>query len=172
MTTISNLCVAIFLLSVVSVTQICWATLLAPAFPVPDDTLQWLVPHNIARQQTFTGEPPLVWNETVAEFARKYAQERSVDCKLVHSHVQGLGENLAMSTRDLSPTKAVEMWVGEKPDYDVANNNCKKMCGHYTQVVWTGTRSVGCAKVRCQNGGTFIGCNYYPPGNVIGFRPF
>ncbi|KAL2896886.1 Pathogenesis-related protein 1 [Bienertia sinuspersici] len=77
-----------------------------------------------------------------------------------------------MSTRDLSSTKEVEMWVGEKPSYDIANNNYKKMCGHYTQIAWTGTRSIGCAKVRCQNGGTFIVSNYYPPRNVVRFRPF
>ncbi|KAL2896885.1 Pathogenesis-related protein 1 [Bienertia sinuspersici] len=59
----------------------------------------------------------------------------------------------------------LKTWVGEKPDYDITNNNYKKMCGHYTQVVWTGTRSVGCVKVMCQNGGTFIGCNYYLPRN-------
>ncbi|KAL2896881.1 Pathogenesis-related protein 1 [Bienertia sinuspersici] len=57
-----------------------------------------------------------------------------------------------MSTRDLSSTKEVEMWVGEKPGYDIADNNCKKMCGHYTQIAWTGTRSIGCAKVRREIG--------------------
>lgn len=46
--------------------------------------------------------------------------------------------------------------------------------GHLTQIVWKGTKKVGCATVHCPNGlgntGSttppyFTVCNYSPPGN-------
>ncbi|KAG2583210.1 hypothetical protein PVAP13_6KG258906 [Panicum virgatum] len=73
---------------------------------------------------------------------------------------------------------AVQMWVNEKQDYDSATGTCMKgrpeelMCGHYTQVVWRNTKAIGCARVKCDNGGIFITCNYTPAGNVPGQRPF
>jgi len=43
--------------------------------------------------------------------------------------------------------------------------------GHFSQVVWNGTTSVGCASVLCADGTIFQGfqtwftvCNYYPAG--------
>ena len=48
------------------------------------------------------------------------------------------------------------------------------MCGHYTQVMWENTQSVGCGlRTTCTGTyATMISCNYYPPGNYIGQRPF
>ncbi|KAJ1396583.1 Ves allergen [Sesbania bispinosa] len=79
-----------------------------------------------------------------------------------------------VSTGDMSGRDAVRLWVNEKADYDYNSNSCAsgKQCGHYTQVVWKNTKRVGCAKVRCNNGGTFITCNYDPPGNYVGQRPY
>ena len=46
------------------------------------------------------------------------------------------------------------------------------MTGHFTQLVWKQTRSVGCGRVDCngKNGveGWFLVCEYWPPGNVGG----
>jgi pathogenesis-related protein 1 len=39
-------------------------------------------------------------------------------------------------------------------------------------VVWGNSVSLGCAKVTCSAGGTFIVCNYDPPGNVVGQKPY
>ncbi|XP_061370079.1 pathogenesis-related protein 1-like [Gastrolobium bilobum] len=128
--------------------------------------------HNAARSQV--GVPNLVWDDTVASFAENYANQRKGDCQLVHSGGGGrYGENLAMSTGDLSGTEAVKLWVNEKANYDYNSNKCVGgECLHYTQVVWRNTARLGCAKVRCDNGGTFIGCNYDPPGNYVGQRPY
>jgi len=48
----------------------------------------------------------------------------------------------------ISPEKVVDSWGSEKADYDYANNSCTpgKMCGHYTQMVWRATTTVGCAR--------------------------
>ncbi|KAE8692991.1 Pathoproteinsis-related protein 1C [Hibiscus syriacus] len=73
----------------------------------------------------------------------------------------------------LSLNKGMEN-VNERADYDYNSNSCAsgKVRGHYTQVVWRNSVRLGCAKVRCNNGGTFIGCNYAPPGNIRGQRPY
>ena len=73
-------------------------------------------------------------------------------------------------------------WVSESTDYDLASNTCKpgKICGHYTQVVWRDTRQVGCASVVCNSNSPFQGhpqwriwvCDYAPPGNYVGQKPY
>ncbi|XP_020234042.1 pathogenesis-related protein 1-like [Cajanus cajan] len=131
--------------------------------------------HNVARAQVVVEN--LGWDDTVAAFAQNYAnqRQRKGDCQLIHSGGGGkYGENIAMSTGDLSGVEAVKMWVDEKPYYDYYSNSCVygQQCLHYTQVVWRNSVRIGCAKVRCDNGGTFITCNYSPPGNYIRERPY
>ncbi|KAL1215834.1 Pathogenesis-related protein 1 [Cardamine amara subsp. amara] len=136
----------------------------------PQDYLDW---HNRARAEVGVG--PIKWHADVARYAWNYAQLRKRDCRLVHSDSGGrYGENLAWSSGDLSGAGAVRLWVNEKSDYFYNSNTCRsgKACGHYTQVVWRNTEWVGCAKVRCDNGGTFVTCNYSPPGNVVGRWPY
>ncbi|PON55149.1 Cysteine-rich secretory protein, allergen V5/Tpx-1-related [Parasponia andersonii] len=128
--------------------------------------------HNSARAQVGVG--PLRWDNTVASYARQYANKRIGDCRLVHSG-GSYGENIAWGSGDLSGVNAVRLWVAEKKDYDYNSNSCAagKVCGHYTQVVWRNSVRLGCAKVRCNNNkGTFIVCNYDPPGNFNGQRPY
>lgn len=139
---------------------------------VPDSPQEYLDAHNAARKAV--GDVPLVWNNTLASYAESYANTRK-DCSLVHSKGP-YGENLAMGSPDLSASAAVQLWVDENKEYhhDSSPDISPDMkCLHFTQVVWSGTTSVGCAKVHCVNGeGVFIICNYYPPGNVIGEKPF
>ncbi|KAK4424276.1 Basic form of pathogenesis-related protein 1 [Sesamum alatum] len=126
--------------------------------------------HNRARAQV--GVRPLVWNETVANYASDYAHKRYGDCELEHS--QGpYGENLAEGWGTLSATDAVGMWVSEKSCYDYGSNSCVGgECLHYTQVVWNESVHLGCARVQCRNGWLFVICSYDPPGNYIGRRPY
>uniref|UniRef100_A0A7N0T4Z7 SCP domain-containing protein n=1 Tax=Kalanchoe fedtschenkoi TaxID=63787 RepID=A0A7N0T4Z7_KALFE len=132
---------------------------------------QFLDAHNAARAAVGVG--PLVWDQTVANYAQRYANSHRVDCKMVHSKGP-YGENLAWSSGDMSIPGAVKMWVDEKRFYDYNSNSCigGKTCGHYTQVVWRKSKRLGCAKVRCNTRGTFITCNYDPPGNWNGERPY
>ncbi|KAL1557869.1 basic form of pathogenesis-related protein 1-like [Salvia divinorum] len=98
--------------------------------------------HNVARATVGVG--PLVWNETVAEYARAYAEVRSNDCDMRHSDGP-YGENLAAGSWNVSAEEAVDMWLDEKPLYDAGTS---------------------------LYGWTFVICNYDPPGNIVGERPF
>ncbi|KAK3206732.1 hypothetical protein Dsin_020778 [Dipteronia sinensis] len=137
-----------------------------------DSPQDYLNAHNAARSQVGVG--PVTWDIQIAAYARNYANQHSSDCRLVHSSGSPYGENLAGSTGDLSGTRAVQLWVNEKADYNYNSNSCapNKVCGHYTQVVWRNSVRIGCAKVKCSTGGTFITCNYAPPGNFIGQKPY
>ncbi|KAI3445853.1 hypothetical protein Pfo_002518 [Paulownia fortunei] len=131
----------------------------------------YLNAHNEARAQVGVG--PMTWDEKVAAFARNYANQRIGDCNLVHSSNSPYGENLAEGTGDFTGPAAVDVWVGEKPNYNYSNNSCvREQCLHYTQVVWRNSVRLGCARVRCNNGWWFVSCIYDPPGNYIGERPY
>ncbi|XP_027346994.1 pathogenesis-related protein 1-like [Abrus precatorius] len=135
-----------------------------------DSQKDYVSAHNDARSEV--GVQGLSWNDTVAQYAQNYANKRKSDCQLIHSNGP-YGENLAGSTGDVSGVDAVKLWVDEKSYYDYESNSCVGgECGHYTQVVWRNSIHLGCAKVRCDNGGTFVICNYDPRGNYIGERPY
>ncbi|CAH8262207.1 unnamed protein product [Arabidopsis lyrata] len=134
-----------------------------------DSQQDYVNAHNQVRSQVGVG--PIQWDEGVAAYARSYAEKLKGDCRLVHSGGP-YGENLAGSSGDFSGVAAVNLWVNEKANYNYNSNTCNGVCGHYTQVVWRNSVRLGCAKVRCNNGGTIISCNYNPRGNYANQKPY
>ncbi|KAI3448201.1 hypothetical protein Pfo_004866 [Paulownia fortunei] len=131
----------------------------------------YLNAHNAARAEV--GVQPMTWDENVAAFAQNYVHQRIGDCNMVHSTNRPYGENLAKGSGDFTGQAAVALWVEEKPNYDYPSNTCVGgECRHYTQVVWRDSVRLGCARAQCNDGWWFVSCNYDPPGNVIGQRPF
>ncbi|KAE8008203.1 hypothetical protein FH972_004740 [Carpinus fangiana] len=121
------------------------------------------------------GVPPLTWNHTLAAYAQKYANTRIKTCELEHSDYNSVnyGECIVEGWEDLKPKDAVAAWAKEKPNYDYKSNSCVNgECGHYTQLVWRDTKVIGCARAKCRNNWMFVTCNYYPPGNWEGMRPY
>ncbi|KAJ4709370.1 Pathogenesis-related protein 1 [Melia azedarach] len=134
---------------------------------------QFLLPHNAARYAIRM--PLLRWDVKLARYAQSYANQRRFDCALKHSNGP-YGENIFWGSGfGWTPAQAVAAWLSEKKLYNYWSNSCSggKECGHYTQIVWRTTSRVGCASVNCFGGrGVFITCNYDPPGNYIGERPY
>ncbi len=131
--------------------------------------------HNFYRSEV--GCPPLKWNKKLASYAQEWAIELAKrNCKMQHrphkgSFAQRYGENLFWASYAPTPTRAVESWAEEKPDYDggrFTQSNFK--AGHYTQMIWKNTENLGCAIVRCKNSSIVV-CNYDPAGNIIGRHP-
>jgi len=136
------------------------------------DSLHFLFPQNYARAKV--GELPLFWDYKVESYAQWWAQQRKGDCNMIHSHGP-YGENIFWgSGSDWKPSDAVKFWVDEEQYYSYQNNSCieGEMCGHYTQIVWRDSRRMGCARIVCDNGDVFMTCNYDPPGNYEGEKPY
>ncbi|OVA16315.1 Allergen V5/Tpx-1-related [Macleaya cordata] len=148
--------------------ELCWGCI--------GESLQFLFAHNWVRAGKW--EMPLIWDYQLEKYAKSWAMQRKGDCSLQHSFPEGdfkLGENIYWgSGTTWAPTDAVNAWAAEEKYYQYATNTCQagEMCGHYTQIVWRNTRRIGCARVACDDGDVFMTCNYAPPGNIIGERPF
>jgi len=140
-----------------------------------DSPADYVKAHNKARSAiTSVKIPNIVWDNDIAAFAQNYANQRK-DCKSIPSNNGGrYGENIAVSTGYKSGTEAVKLWVDEEPYFNHYANSCidGHECHYYTQVVWKKSLRLGCGKVKCDNGGTFVTCNYYPPGNIPGQLPY
>ncbi|KAL5707215.1 hypothetical protein ACHQM5_025292 [Ranunculus cassubicifolius] len=139
-----------------------------------NDVLSILAAHNTPRAQVGVG--PMTWSNSLATYAQDYAYNMASTCNLVHSGGP-YGENLAWkSDSSMTYVEAVNMWVAERQYYRYSSNSCVapagQSCGHYTQVVWRDSVSVGCGGVICNSGATFIICSYSPPGNYIGQWPY
>jgi pathogenesis-related protein 1 len=157
------------------------------AGPPPAEAQAWLDAHNAIRRnvspQPATPLPPLTWSSSAAAVAQAWAD----GCTYQHNAGRGTrGENIAANTPPgtWSPATVVNLWASEASDYDYASNSCAagKVCGHYTQLVWRDTLRVGCAHRICSvnspfpqaqtSSWEFWVCDYEPPGNYVGQRPY
>ncbi|CZT42871.1 related to the plant PR-1 class of pathogen related proteins [Rhynchosporium secalis] len=121
--------------------------------------------HNFYRNEH--GVPDLSWNESSAELAGRWVR----GCRFVHSGGP-TGENLAAGYPNA--TASVDAWGLERKDYDFKKPGFGEKTGHFTQLVWGNSTSVGCAVKACggenDTPGYFVVCEYYPPGNVVGSK--
>ncbi|KZM21622.1 extracellular region [Ascochyta rabiei] len=143
---------------------------------------------NLYRRQHDAGE--LGWNETLAETAGTWSSK----CGFEHSGGP-TGENLAAGYPNA--TAAISAWGEERKEYDFkkgefsygnhdlswrpAHHADRKKhsskTGHFTQLVWRNSTTVGCARTECnakEGGGRgdapgwYMVCEYHPAGNVLG----
>lgn len=122
--------------------------------------------------------PPLVWSSELARFAQSWADKLAKrGCRLQHrprsgADKQKYGENIFSATGQSSDVGAVvDAWAEEVKDYSPKTNRCKGVCGHYTQIVWRASRQVGCGMATCGDTEVWV-CNYDPPGNFVGQKPY
>jgi pathogenesis-related protein 1 len=144
--------------------------------------------HNEVRHGV--GVPPLTWSPELAEFAQAWADEIARTGKFEHRPREGefanllYGENLAAGFGPgYGVATAVEHWRAEEAEYvsgtpvpELPEDFAQFKAGHYTQMVWRDTRSIGVGKAVIQTGDmagwTVYVANYDPPGNAGGRKPY
>ena len=132
--------------------------------------------HNRVRAQL--GVPPLVWSKELARYAQSWADKlQRKGCDLQHRprsgpDTQRHGENLfGASGQTPDVNEVVGSWAEEVQNFNPKTNRCRGICGHYTQIVWRDSQRLGCAMATCGDTEVWV-CNYDPPGNFVGERPY
>uniref|UniRef100_A0A0D9W381 SCP domain-containing protein n=1 Tax=Leersia perrieri TaxID=77586 RepID=A0A0D9W381_9ORYZ len=148
---------------------------------------QFLLAHNEARAAV--GVPPLSWNLTLMTDALRYSTELRERCSSLPLDppwpTDGVyGRNLYKGRGFRNGTEAAAYWLEGRRWYEsgkcAASAPRGRCCGAYTQMVWRDTTQVGCVRrpcrclIRpCSNViDTVAVCEYYPPGNQPGQRPY
>ncbi len=162
----------------------------------PTETSQALSAHNAVRQRVAQAEstrlgrtiriPNLTWDATVAAVAQDWANQQAARLRqglaVQHRPNNVYGENIywawsSPSAPNPSPSVAVQWWASEQAYYNYTTNTCAsgRVCGHYTQVVWSATTRLGCGRSVWAAGSrqyVLWVCNYAPKGNIYGQRPY
>lgn len=134
--------------------------------------------HNEERQRWHV--PPLVWDQRLADDALAHARQLARMGQLKHASMAGRvrpqGENLWMGTRGaFSYHQMLNGFLEERTDYvagavpHISRTGNWSDTGHYSQIIWRTTTSVGCA-VASSPDFDFLVCRYDPAGNVWGKR--
>ncbi len=129
--------------------------------------------HNKVRADVGVG--PLRWSPALAGYAQEWADRLAqTTCKMTHRTEHRYGENLFQGTAGYyGAVDAAKAWESEKKDWrgGVLTEANWHPAGHYIQMVWRDTAAVGCGQAVCDKM-LIVACNYDPPGNVIGRRPY
>ena len=150
-------------------------TILAFALPadaqaIPQYARELLDAHNAYRTQI--GEQPLAWSTRLAQRSEEWAMLLFQKGRFEPRRDGVFGENLfEKEGAASSPAEVVAAWMSEKRYYNESANSCSARCGHFTQVVWRETRLVGCGVAHTKTKEIWV-CNYDPPGNLAGERPY
>lgn len=137
-----------------------------------------LAEHNRVRRDF--GVSSLTWDEGLAAGADAYARRLAATIRFEHSvRVPGQrieGENLWMGTRSAyAYADMTGSWIDEGADYRdgafpyVSRTGSWHDVGHFTQMIWGGTRAVGCG-LAANRDYEYLVCRYFPAGNVMGER--
>jgi hypothetical protein len=143
-------------------------------------------PGNPAPSATAGGAlSPFIWSVGATTLAQNWAAQ----CNFAHNPDRGdYGENIFAAAGFSTPapitgSEVVLSWAGEAADYTYSTNSCVAgdECGHYTQLVWRSTNTVGCAIQQCTTNSPFAApftdwafavCDYSPPGNFNAEQPY
>ena len=140
--------------------------------------------HNQWRK--LVGVPALQWSNVVATSAQNWANtlKTTRNCSLAHNSASPYGENLFWASaliysngtsiaQNITPADVVGKWASEKQYYSITNDCAiDHSCGHYTQIVWKNTKTIGCGKAICADKSQVWACQYNPPGNMSGQKPY
>ena len=127
--------------------------------------------HNNYRAKHHVGK--LVLNKELCDIAQSYAEELARTGNFAHSngsfHGDNMGENLfACYGMKISGKMMTDDWYNEVKQYNFNNPGYISGTGHFTQIVWKGSKQVGFGYAQARDGYYYGVANYYPAGNFIG----
>jgi len=131
-----------------------------------DFSKKCLEAHNSVRSK-HQNTPPVAWSPQLASEAQGWASQ----CNGMNHG--STGENLYASTGSDDPSQGIQAWYDEVSMYSYGNPSFDYSTGHFTQVVWAGTKEIGCGIQYCPNAvgnsaGYLLVCRYQEPGNMRG----
>ena len=123
------------------------------------------------------------WDDEIANMAQRWADQ----CTFGHDKNRKVarfqvGQNVyqASSSRNypIDFKNGINGWYDEVSDFDKSGIDRFRFSsgvGHYTQIVWSATRFIGCGAISYKGGrwiNNYIVCNYGPAGNFIGRKMY
>ncbi|XP_071648379.1 venom allergen 3-like [Temnothorax longispinosus] len=123
--------------------------------------------------------PDLTWDNELEEIAQRWV----IQCNFGHDQCRdvgrfAVGQNAAIGYSSgenrFTVESFVQSWYDEVALFDrnqVSRYQFDPNTGHYTQVVWANTTTIGCGLINYNSYGwntKYLVCNYGPSGNWIG----
>ena len=130
-----------------------------------EEISQLLDGHN--KERASLNVPAIEWDCTLAHTAQQWATRGVAE----HQPFDNIGENIFVSSDPASAvTAAVSRWMGEKPNFNLDQQQCTpaKICMHYTQLIDKASLRLGCGVNRNATGKwkLMLVCDYEPKGNM------
>ena len=107
-------------------------------------------------------------NSQIESIAQDYSEYLASIDQMKHSG-NSYGENLyycwASNGICVTGEKASQSWYDEVSKYDFNNPGFSSGTGHFTQLVWKGSKQIGCGAACNSKNKCYVTCNYNPAGN-------
>jgi len=132
---------------------------------------QALEAHNAYRKRH--GVKALKFSKKLTACAQEWADKLAREDRFEHRQNNTYGENLYSSWSSNPKAKItgntpVDSWYSEAKKHDFTAEPRTTGTGHFTQVVWKGSKEMGIAQAKSKSNKIIVVANYDPPGNFVG----
>lgn len=136
-----------------------------------DFAKQALEAHNAYRKRH--GVKSLKLSKKLTAYAQEWADKLAREDSFEHRQNNAYGENLYSSWSSNPKAKItgntpVDSWYSEVKKHDFTAEPRTTGTGHFTQVVWKGSKEMGIAQAKSKSNKIVVVANYDPPGNFVG----
>ena len=125
-----------------------------------------IILNNVNTLRSMHGVMPVVWNNTLANYSQYWSSYLAKNKILQHSNAP-YGENIAQisGTSNTLILNAIKLWYAENKNYNYTYNYFNSSTGHFTQLVWKSTTSIGASIAFSSKNIAYIVMEFHPPGN-------
>lgn len=133
-----------------------------------------IITNRVNVYRSYHGAPPVIWSHYLKNTAQRWSGIMAENDMFVHSDYS-FGENLAMiRALEGMPCEwyvlaAIDMWYAEFDKYNYSRQGFAMGTGHFTQLVWASTRSIGASvSMSSASRQVYVTMEFDPAGNVHG----